>query len=80
MFYIRVYRDKDKRLKLKSKAFTLFEVLVSLVILSVMILSLTKLYTRDDSIQTYYELQSIENSYIETGATADTENIKLKHN
>jgi len=65
---------------LNPKAFTLFEVLISLVILSVMMLSLTKLYIKDDTIQTYYELQSIENEYIETGSINSSENIKLKHN
>jgi len=64
----------------RSRAFTLFEVLVSLVILSVMMLSLTKLYKEDDSIQIYYQLQSIENSYIETDTIINTENIKLKQN
>jgi len=65
---------------MNPKAFTLFEVLVSLVILSVMMLSLTKLYTKDDSIQIYYELQSIENHYIETKTVKNSENIKLKQN
>lgn len=65
---------------MKSRGFTLFEVLVSLVILSVMMLSLTKLYTGDDTIQTYYELQSIENGYIETHTITNSEKIKLKHN
>ena len=64
---------------MQSRGFTLFEVLVSLVILSVLILSLTKLYTNDDTIQTYYELQSIENSYIETHTITNTENIKDKN-
>jgi len=48
-----------------SKAFTLFEVLVSLVILSVMMLILLKYFTKDDTIQTYYELQKMENDYIQ---------------
>jgi len=65
---------------MKTKAFTLFEVLVSLVILSVMMFSLTKIYTQDDTIEKYYELQSIENHYIETHTIKDSENIKLKQN
>lgn len=48
-----------------SKAFTLFEVLVSLVILSVMMLLLLKMFSKDDNIQKYYELQKIENHYIQ---------------
>jgi len=65
---------------MKPKAFTLFEVLISLVILSVMMISLTKFYTQDDTIQTYYELQSIENEYMETGSIKNSEIIKLEHN
>lgn len=65
---------------MKTKAFTLFEVLVSLVILSAMLLSLTKIYTNDDTIERYYELQNIENTYIETNTITNTENIILKQN
>jgi len=65
---------------MKSRSFTLFEVLVSLVILSVLILSLTKLYTQDDNIQTYYELQDTENKYIESSILITTKNIKLNNN
>jgi len=65
---------------MQSRGFTLFEVLVSLVILSVMMFSLTKIYTQDDTIEKYYELQSIENHYIETHTIKDSENIKLKQN
>jgi hypothetical protein len=50
------------------------------VILSVMLLAITKLYTQDDSIQTYYELQNIENNYIENKTIINSENIKLIHN
>jgi len=65
---------------LNPKAFTLFEVLISLVILSVMMLSLTKFYTKDDTVSIYYELQSIENNYIENKTIQSGENIKLNHN
>ena len=72
--------DRGSRDALRSRAFTLFEVLISLVILSVVIFSLTKLYTKDNSIERYYELQSIENKYIETKTIQSSENIKLIHN
>ena len=65
---------------MNPKAFTLFEVLISLVILSVMILALTKFYTKDDTVSIYYELQSIENNYIENKTIQSSENIKLNHN
>jgi len=63
---------------MKSKGFTIFEVLVSLVILSVLMLSLINLYTQDDQIQTYYELQDAENKYIESSILITTKNINLK--
>jgi len=63
-----------------NKAFTLFEVLISLVILSVMMLSITKLYRENETIQRYYELQKIENNYIENKTILSTTNIKLKDN
>jgi len=75
--------DKASRNSLREyliPAFTLFEVLVSLVILSVMMISLTKLYKNDDTIQTYYELQNIENNYIETKSINNSENIKFNSN
>lgn len=65
---------------MQSRGFTLFEVLVSLVILSVLLLSLTKIYTQDDSIDIYYKLQNMENSYIETNTIISNEKIKLKQN
>jgi len=65
---------------MQSRGFTLFEVLISLVILSVMILALTKFYTKDDTVSIYYELQSIENNYIENKTIQSSENIKLNHN
>ncbi len=65
---------------MKNKAFTLFEVLVSLIILSVLMFSLMKLFIKDDKIQIYYELQNIENNYIKTGHIDNSKNIKLKSN
>jgi prepilin-type N-terminal cleavage/methylation domain-containing protein len=65
---------------MQSRGFTLFEVLVSLVILSVMMLTLTKLYKQDDSLKIYYELQNIENNYIENKIILNSENIKFKNN
>ena len=62
------------------KAFTLFEVLVSLVILAVMMISFTKLYKNDGTVKTYYELQNIENTYIETNTILMSEDIKIKTN
>lgn len=65
---------------MQSRGFTLFEVLVSLVILSVMLLCVTKFCQKDESVQIYYELQNIENSYIETKTIQSTQNIKFNNN
>ena len=75
--------DKSSRNALriyKSPSFTLFEILVSLVILSVLMITLTKLYKGDDTIKTYYELQNIENNYIENKTILNSENIKFRNN
>ena len=63
-----------------KKGFTLFEVLISLVILGVVLASVSKIFVKNDDIKTYYELQKIENNYIETKTIQNSENIKFKHN
>jgi|GEM_PF-2369925 len=69
-----------KSRNISKKAFTLFEVLISLVILGVVLASVSKLFVKNDDIKIYYELQKIENNYIETKTIQDSENIKFKHN
>ncbi|MCD4758474.1 MAG: prepilin-type N-terminal cleavage/methylation domain-containing protein [Arcobacteraceae bacterium] len=63
-----------------KKGFTLFEVLISLVILGVVLASVSKIFVKNDDIKTYYELQKIENNYIETKTIQNSEKIKFKHN
>lgn len=63
-----------------KKGFTLFEVLISLVILGVVLASVSKIFVKDDTLEIYYELQKIENKYRETKIVQDSENIKFKHN
>jgi len=63
---------------ISKRAFTLFEVLISLVILGVVLASVSKLFVKNDDIKIYYELQKIENNYIETKTIQDSENIKFK--
>jgi prepilin-type N-terminal cleavage/methylation domain-containing protein len=63
---------------ISKRAFTLFEVLISLVILGIVLSSISKLFIKNDSIKTYYELQDIENNYIENKTIQNSENIKFK--
>jgi len=63
---------------MKKVAFTLFEVLVSLVILSIVLIGVQRLYVDDGAIPTYYELQKIENQYIQNNTITQTENIKFR--
>lgn len=60
-----------------KKAFTLFEVVVSLVILSVFLTTIFNIFSQDNFVETYYELQQLENEYIQNKTVTDTENIKL---
>ena len=61
-----------------KKGFTLFEVLISLVILGVVLAGVSKLFVKNDDVEIYYELQRIENSYIETKTIQNSENIKFQ--
>lgn len=63
---------------MNKNSFTLFEVLISLVILSVVISGISKLFVSDNANQSYYELQTIENDYIEYNSIKSSENIKLR--
>jgi len=65
---------------ISKKAFTLFEILISLVILGVALTSISKIFVKNDDIKIYYELQNIENNYIETKTIQNSENIKFQHN
>ena len=61
-----------------SKAFTLLEVLISLVILGVVLASVSKLFVKNNDTEIYYELQKIENNYIETKTIQNSQNIKFQ--
>lgn len=62
-----------------KNSFTLFEVIVSLVIFSVVLISLIRLDHKEDQLQTYHTLQTLENHYIETNIVNSTGTIKLKN-
>ena len=63
---------------MKKNSFTIFEVLVSLVILSIVVSNISKLYSQKDTSKTYYELQNMENEFISTNKVSSTQNIKIK--
>ena len=65
------------KLNFKKKGFTLFEVLVSLIILGVILLSIMKFYTQNKEIEIYSELQTIENIYTEHKTISNTQNVIL---
>ncbi|WP_412725044.1 prepilin-type N-terminal cleavage/methylation domain-containing protein [Arcobacter sp. 15-2] len=60
-----------------KKGFTLLEVLVSLVILGVILLSIMRFYTKNNDIEIYSELQTIENIYTEHKTISNTQNVIL---
>jgi len=63
-----------------KKSFTLFEVLVSLIILGIVLSLVLKIFNRDNNIETYYKLQSIENQYFESGVIEQSEQIQFQKN
>jgi prepilin-type N-terminal cleavage/methylation domain-containing protein len=58
-------------------SFTLFEVLVSLVILSITIGGVTKLFKTSSDIGVYYELIKAQNNFTEFDNISETQNIKF---
>ncbi|MEA3290042.1 MAG: hypothetical protein U9Q04_07680 [Campylobacterota bacterium] len=61
------------------KSFTLFEVLISTIILSITISLLIKISHEDNTNESYAQLQTMENSFIETNNIQNTQNIKFEH-
>ena len=62
---------------LKTKAFTLFETLISLVILSITISGLVNLFSTSNSYQTYKDLQEQENNFYLKGTVTSNDKIKF---
>ena len=61
-----------------KKSFTLFEVLVSLIIVGVVLTLVLKIVNANDNIKIYYELQTIENYYNEIGTIKQSETIQFQ--
>jgi Tfp pilus assembly protein PilV len=62
---------------LNTKSFTLFEVLISLVILSVALIALLKLSSQSDDLEIYSDLQELQNNYYENKTVEQTEQIRF---
>lgn len=54
-----------------KKSFSLFETIISLIILSIVISGFSKLFTSKISYQTYKDLQDIENQFYLNGKVSD---------
>lgn len=61
-----------------KNSFTLFEVVISLVIISIALISIIKLFNNNSNINIYYKLQSIENNYIQNNTIDQYEDIRFK--
>ena len=59
------------------KAFTLFEVLVSLLILTSVLSGVTKLFKSSNNIEIYYDLIDLQNSFDQYRIVKDDQNIKF---
>jgi prepilin-type N-terminal cleavage/methylation domain-containing protein len=59
------------------KAFTLFEVLVSLLILASILSGATKLFKSSNNIEIYYDLIDLQNSFDQYHTVKDDQNIKF---
>ena len=58
-------------------SFTLFEVLVSLIILSLTISGVTKLFKTSNDVEVYYELIDAQNNFTQFNHVIETKNIKF---
>jgi prepilin-type N-terminal cleavage/methylation domain-containing protein len=60
-----------------KRSFTLFETLITLIILSIIISGFSQLFTTNISYQTYKDLQIIENEFYLNKTVTNTKNIKF---
>jgi len=61
----------------KKNSFTLFEVLISLIIFSVAISSLQNIFIVHDDYEIYKELQMCENGFEEDGVVPQSDKIRF---
>ncbi len=63
---------------IKKNSFTLFEILISLVILAIVLSGIQKLFVDNNSLSVYYELQKLENDFLSDKIVGETDNIKFQ--
>lgn len=62
-----------------KSSFSLIEVIFSFVILSLVIVNISKSFqSKSDNVEIFYELQSMENSFIENTKVESKGNIEFK--
>ena len=62
---------------MSKKAFSLFEVVVSLVLLSLILLGSIKILDKNNNYETYKKLQGCENSFYEKKVLNCNKNVKF---
>lgn len=61
-----------------TQSFTLFEVIISLVLFSIVIPIIVNIYTTNNNIETYYNLQGIENNYAQSKKVIETKTLQFQ--
>ncbi|MEA3314271.1 MAG: hypothetical protein U9Q30_00245 [Campylobacterota bacterium] len=60
------------------KSFMLFEVVISLFILSIVFITISKIFVKDSNLDRYKTLQNMQNEFIVLGQVTNTDKIILK--
>lgn len=60
------------------KSFMLFEVVISLFILSILFLTISKIFVRNSNLDIYKTLQNMQNEFIISGKVTNRDKIILK--
>lgn len=63
---------------MEKKAFTLFEVILSLFVLSITLTSVSKIFVKSDTYEIYNKLVVLENDFMERGTVENSYNIVFK--
>lgn len=70
--------DKIKENIMSKKSFTLFEVILSLFILSITLGVVNRLFVNDHRFEEYKQLLNMENQFIKVNKIDNSENINFK--
>ena len=60
------------------KSFMLFEVVISLFILSIVFIGISKIFVVNNNLDIYKDLQNIQNEFVVFGTVTDTNEIKIE--